>query len=61
MLTNMATQFQYARLAHQSVAVQAIADVFADVNFVSPIGAQAHPVFMPALAEKTLLISHANH
>jgi type III restriction enzyme len=50
----MAAQFQYARLAHQSAAVQAIADVFADVNFVSPTGAQANPVFVPALAEKTL-------
>jgi len=50
----MTAQFQYTRLAHQSAAVQSIAAVFADVNFVSPTGSQANPVFVPSQAEKTL-------
>ena len=50
----MAAQFQYTRLAHQSQAVQSIAAVFADVNFVAPTGRQSNPVFVPSLAEKTL-------
>lgn len=50
----MATQFQYIRLAHQTQAVEAIAEVFTDVNFVSPVGVQANPVFLPAQMHKTL-------
>lgn len=50
----MTAQFQYTRLAHQSAAVQAIADVFADVRFTAPTGMQANPVFVPHEAAKTL-------
>jgi len=50
----MTAQFQYTRLAHQSAAVQAIADVFTDVRFTAPTGMQANPVFVPHEAAKTL-------
>lgn len=43
----MSAQFQYTRLEHQARAVQAIADVFADVRFVSPSGSQANPTYPP--------------
>ena len=47
-------QFQYTTLAHQTNAVQAIADVLADVNFFAPAHVQGNPVMQPAQAEKTL-------
>ncbi|MEO6320175.1 MAG: DEAD/DEAH box helicase family protein [Polaromonas sp.] len=50
----MIAQFQYDRLAHQSQAVKNLADVFADVRFVTPSGMQANPVFVPKEAEATL-------
>ena len=54
----MAAQFQYDRLAHQSQAVQNIAEVFADlysdVRFPAPLNMQANPVFSPKDAQKTL-------
>ena len=39
----MTAQFQYTTLAHQTAAVQAIADVFADVRFVPPTNVHANP------------------
>lgn len=50
----MAAQFQYVRLAHQAQAVDSIADVFADVRFVSPAGVHANPTYVPHEAFKTL-------
>ena len=54
----MAAQFQYDRLAHQSQAVQNIAEVFADlysdVRFPTPLNMQANPVFSPKETQKTL-------
>lgn len=41
----MTPQFQYTRLAHQAQAVQAIADVWADVRFLAPADVQANPRF----------------
>mgnify|MGYP001205046513 FL=1 len=48
------SQFQYTTLAHQTEAVQAIADVFADVNFFAPANVQGNPVMQPAQAAATL-------
>lgn len=39
----MTAQFQYTTLAHQTAAVQAIADVFADVRFCPPANVHANP------------------
>lgn len=50
----MAAQFQYTTLAHQTQAVQSIADVFNDVRFVAPPNAQSNPVMVPAEAESAL-------
>jgi type III restriction enzyme len=50
----MTAQFQYTTLAHQTQAVQSIADVFNDVRFVSPTNAQSNPVMVPAEAESAL-------
>lgn len=50
----MAAQFQYTTLAHQTAAVQAIADVFADVRFVPPTNVQSNPVMVPSEAASTL-------
>ena len=50
----MAAQFQYTTLAHQTQAVQSIADVFNDVRFVAPTNAQSNPVMVPAEAESAL-------
>ena len=50
----MTAQFQYTRLAYQVQAVQSIADVFADVRFVDPAGAQANPVYLPNEARAAL-------
>ena len=47
-------QFQYTTLAHQTEAVQAIADVFTDVNFFAPANVQGNPVMQPAQAAATL-------
>ena len=50
----MTAQFQYTTLAHQTQAVQSIADVFNDVRFVAPTNAQSNPVMVPAEAESAL-------
>lgn len=50
----MAAQFQYTTLAHQTQAVQSIADVFNDVRFVTPTNAQSNPVMAPAEAAPIL-------
>ena len=50
----MAAQFQYTTLAHQTQAVQSIADVFNDVRFAAPTNAQSNPVMVPAEAESAL-------
>lgn len=50
----MAAQFQYTTLAHQTQAVQSIADVFNDVRFALPTNAQSNPVMVPAEAELAL-------
>ena len=51
------SQFQYTTLAHQTEAVQAIADVFADVNFFAPANVQGNPVMQPAQAAEALRAS----
>ncbi|GBU14654.1 DEAD/DEAH box helicase [Polaromonas sp.] len=50
----MVAQFQYDRLAHQSQAVQNIAEVFTDVRFVMPSGMQGNPIFVPKEAQSAL-------
>ena len=50
----MSAQFQYTTLAHQTQAVQSIADVFNDVRFVAPTNAQSNPVMVPAEAAPVL-------
>ena len=50
----MATQFQYTTLAHQTAAVQSIADVFTDVRFVPPVNVQSNPTMAPTEAAPTL-------
>ena len=55
----MAAQFQYTTLAHQTQAVQSIADVFNDVRFVAPSNARSNPVMAPAEAAPALRINLA--
>ncbi len=50
----MTPQFQYTTLAHQTQAVQSIADVFNDVRFAPPANAQSNPVMVPAEAQLVL-------
>jgi type III restriction enzyme len=50
----MIAKFQYTTLAHQTQAVQSIAEVFADVRFVAPTNAQSNPVMVPREAAATL-------
>ena len=50
----MIAKFQYTTLAHQTQAVQSIAEVFADVRFVTPTNAQSNPVMVPREAAATL-------
>ena len=50
----MTAQFQYTTLAHQTQAVQSIADIFADVRFVAPSHVQGNPVMVPGEAAATL-------
>ena len=50
----MIAKFQYTTLAHQTQAVQSIAEVFADVRFVAPTNAQSNPVMSPREAAVTL-------
>lgn len=62
----MAAQFQYTTLAHQTRAVQAIADIFGDVRFVAPINAHANPMFVPheaapALRNNIIAVRARNH
>jgi type III restriction enzyme len=53
-LKTMIAKFQYTTLAHQTQAVQSIAEVFADVRFVAPTNAQSNPVMVPREAAATL-------
>ena len=63
----MATaQFQYTTLAHQTLAVQAIADVFADVRFVPPANVHCNPTMVPgeaaaALRQNITAVRERNH
>jgi len=50
----MAAQFQYTTLAHQTAAVQSLADVFNDVRFVPPVNVQANPTLVPGEAAAAL-------
>jgi type III restriction enzyme len=50
----MTAQFQYTTLAHQTAAVQAIADVFADVRFVPPINVHANPTLPVSAVADTI-------
>ena len=50
----MTAQFQYTTLAHQTAAVQSIADVFADVRFITPTNAYSNPTLPTAEAAPTL-------
>lgn len=50
----MIAKFQYTTLAHQTQAVQSIAEVFADVRFAAPTNAQSNPVMAPREAAATL-------
>lgn len=50
----MTTQFQYTTLAHQTAAVQSLADVFNDVRFVPPVNVQANPTLVPSEAAEVL-------
>jgi len=47
-------QFQYTTLAHQTRAVAALADVFADVRFTPPADAHGNPAYVPHEAAATL-------
>ncbi|MDO8252292.1 MAG: DEAD/DEAH box helicase family protein [Rhodoferax sp.] len=62
----MTAQFQYTTLAHQTQAVQSIADVFNDVRFVAPTNAQSNPVMVaseaaPVLRGNITAIRERNH
>ena len=62
----MAAQFQYTTLAHQTAAVQSLADVFNDVRFVPPVNVQANPTLVPGeaaavLKENILAVRLRNH
>lgn len=50
----MTAQFQYTTLAHQTQAVQALAEVFDDVRFIAPDNNHANPTFSPREAASTL-------
>ena len=50
----MTAQFQYTTLAHQTAAVQSLADVFNDVRFVPPVNVQANPTMLPGEAAAAL-------
>ncbi|MDZ7939305.1 MAG: DEAD/DEAH box helicase family protein [Rhodoferax sp.] len=50
----MTAQFQYTTLAHQTAAVQSLADVFNDVRFVPPVNVQANPTLVPGEAAAAL-------
>jgi type III restriction enzyme len=50
----MAAQFQYTTLAHQTAAVQSLAEVFNDVRFVAPVNVHSNPTLVPAEAAPTL-------
>ena len=50
----MTAQFQYTTLAHQTQAVQSIADVFADVRFIAPANVHCNPTMAPGEAAATL-------
>jgi type III restriction enzyme len=59
-------QFHYTTLAHQTEAVQAIADVFQNVRFVPPVNVQANPTIVPheaaqALRENLTAVRARNH
>ena len=50
----MTAQFQYTTLAHQTAAVQSLADVFNDVRFVPPVNVQCNPTLVPGEAAAAL-------
>jgi type III restriction enzyme len=50
----MTAQFQYTTLAHQTAAVQSLADVFNDVRFVPPVNVQSNPTLVPGEAAAVL-------
>jgi len=50
----MTAQFQYTTLAHQTAAVQALADVFNDVRFVAPVNVHSNPTLVPYEAAPAL-------
>lgn len=50
----MSAQFQYTTLAHQTAAVQSLAEVFNDVRFVPPVNVQANPTLVPGEAAAVL-------
>jgi type III restriction enzyme len=50
----MTAQFQYTTLAHQTAAVQAIADVLTDVRFVPPINVHANPTLPVSESASTI-------
>ncbi len=50
----MTAQFQYTTLAHQTAAVQSLADVFNDVRFMAPKNVQANPTLVPGEAAAAL-------
>lgn len=62
----MTAQFQYTTLAHQTAAVQSLADVFNDVRFCPPANVHANPTLVPgeaaaALKENITAIRLRNH
>ncbi len=50
----MTPQFQYTTLAHQTAAVQSIADVFVDVRFIAPTNVHSNPTMPTSEAAPTL-------
>jgi type III restriction enzyme len=50
----MTAQFQYTTLAHQTAAVQSIADVFADVRFVPPANVHTNPTLPVSAVADTI-------
>lgn len=50
----MTAQFQYTTLAHQTAAVQSLADVFTDVRFLPPVNVQSNPTMLPGEAAAAL-------
>ena len=49
----MTAQFQYPTLAHQTQAVQSIADVISDVRFFPPANLHCNPTMVLGAAHPT--------